>query len=533
MGARILVADDSVTIQKVVELTFSKEDFVLVQARSGEETIRKALEVRPDLVLVDLVMPDKNGYEVCAALRAEPTLRSVPIILLTGTFESFDKEQGLQAGADDFVTKPFESQVLISKVKRLLFARMVAKGDPAMSPGAGKSTSPRAEAALVQPAPFATPPSAPPIDMPPPAAPPPSEPARLDFDLSPPTEEITQDHLWQLLDAAASPPAPRMPDTIVELSLDLAPPGPATAQESPPDLPPLEPQSAEMDRALGTPLLPGQAGEAEVVPRPESLSLEELLSTPPEAPAPMAEIKPLDQESAPGEPVFDLTADMGAPPLPLREVGAGEPSALSVEDLLGSTAAALPASGAAPVDIADLDLGAMEEGQAKEGLPAAGASASAPPLDLEVPAEMSPGRADSSLPEAPPLEGLESRALLMGRDQTDAASPPILDIPPRADAAEAPTAAELLERAASPLGAGVEAEQETIPFAPQVPAVDIASMRETVTERVARDLARELSDKLVDRIEKIVWEVVPDLAEILITKEIERIRAIAENQKSS
>ena len=91
MGARILVADDSVTIQKVVELTFSKEDFVLVQARSGEEAIRKSLEVRPDLVLLDMVMPDKNGYEVCAALRAEPTLRSVPIILLAGTFETLDK----------------------------------------------------------------------------------------------------------------------------------------------------------------------------------------------------------------------------------------------------------------------------------------------------------------------------------------------------------------------------------------------------------------------------------------------------------
>ena len=90
MAARILVADDSVTIQKVVELTFSKEGFVLVQARSGEEAIRKAKEERPDLVLLDLVMPDKNGYEVCAALRAEPTLRAVPIILLAGTFEAFD-----------------------------------------------------------------------------------------------------------------------------------------------------------------------------------------------------------------------------------------------------------------------------------------------------------------------------------------------------------------------------------------------------------------------------------------------------------
>ncbi|MEK7204571.1 MAG: response regulator, partial [candidate division NC10 bacterium] len=131
MGARILVADDSVTIQKVVELTFSKEDFVLIPVRSGEEAIRKAKEVQPDLILLDLVMPDKNGYEVCTALRAEPMLRAVPIIMLIGTFEAFDKEQGLRAGANDFLTKPFESQALISKVKQLLFARTVDLGGPA------------------------------------------------------------------------------------------------------------------------------------------------------------------------------------------------------------------------------------------------------------------------------------------------------------------------------------------------------------------------------------------------------------------
>jgi CheY-like chemotaxis protein len=124
MGARILVAD-GVTIQKVVELTFSKEDFVLAQARSGEEAIRKAKETRPDLVLLDLVMPDMNGYDVCAALRTDPALRSVPIILLAGTFESFDRQRATQAGANDFVTKPFESQVLVGKVKQLLFAKAV------------------------------------------------------------------------------------------------------------------------------------------------------------------------------------------------------------------------------------------------------------------------------------------------------------------------------------------------------------------------------------------------------------------------
>ena len=123
MGARILVADDSVTIQKVVELTFSKEDFELIPARSGEEAIRKARELRPDLMLIDTVMPDKSGYEVCRVLRTDPLLKDVPVIFLPGTFEAFDRAEALRVGADDFVTKPFESQMLISKVRQLLFAK--------------------------------------------------------------------------------------------------------------------------------------------------------------------------------------------------------------------------------------------------------------------------------------------------------------------------------------------------------------------------------------------------------------------------
>lgn len=123
MGARILVADDSVTIQKVIELTFSKEDFQIIPARTGEEAIRKAKEVRPDLMLIDTVMPDKSGYEICRVLKADPLLKDVPVIFLPGTFEAFDRNEAFKAGAEDFVTKPFESQTLLGKVKQLLFSR--------------------------------------------------------------------------------------------------------------------------------------------------------------------------------------------------------------------------------------------------------------------------------------------------------------------------------------------------------------------------------------------------------------------------
>jgi len=133
MGARILVADDSVTIQKVVELTFSREDFELIAARSGEEAIRKAREYLPDLVILDTAMPDKSGYEVCRILKADLPLKDVPVIFFPNTFEVFDKEEAFRAGADDFITKPFESQVLIGKVKHLLSSRAAMRAEAAPS----------------------------------------------------------------------------------------------------------------------------------------------------------------------------------------------------------------------------------------------------------------------------------------------------------------------------------------------------------------------------------------------------------------
>ncbi|HSB78399.1 MAG TPA: response regulator [Candidatus Methylomirabilis sp.] len=533
MGARILVADDSVTIQKVVELTFSKEDFVLDQARSGEEAIRKALEVRPDLVLVDMVMPDKNGYEVCAALRAEPTLRSVPIILLTGTFETFDKAKLLQAGANDFVAKPFESQVLISKVKQLLFARMVEKGASATFPGVARSGAPPAEAPLGgEPAPVATPPSGPPAEAekPAPAAASLAGAADPDSGLSPPSEEISQDRLWQLLESTP-PGAPEMLEPPREMSLDdLMGQEPALSPQSLLELTELDLEPAEQAAPVGEKVPPAQATAAEAAPLPERLILEDLLSTP-QAPPPVSQFESRMEEAAPGEAVFDLTPDMGAPPLPLTEVGTGEPPALSMEDLLGSVAAGASGPDTAPAEIPELDLAPMSEGLTEEAVPSSELPGQSVLRDLDVSAEpfgVEIPPVETAEPGTPPEEDewtyeAQARAAL--------AFP---EISPVVAAGEAPTATAFHEPiAAPPLGPDMDTEEATIPPPSEVTKADLASMRQEITERVARDLTRELSDKLVDRIEKIVWEVVPDLAEVLITKEIERIRAIAENQKPS
>jgi CheY-like chemotaxis protein len=120
MGGTLLLADDSITIQKVVELTFAETDHTVVAVGSGRELLTRLGEVRPDVVLCDVVMPDMSGYEVCQTLKSGSETLGIPVILLTGTFEPFDRDRALAAGCDAIVTKPFEARELIGTVEELL-----------------------------------------------------------------------------------------------------------------------------------------------------------------------------------------------------------------------------------------------------------------------------------------------------------------------------------------------------------------------------------------------------------------------------
>ena len=116
----ILLADDSITIQKVVELTFSDGDYRVLCVSNGAQALRKIAEARPDVALLDVIMPEKNGYEVCEAMKADPATASIPVLLLTGTFEPFDRQRAETAGADGHLTKPFESHALVARVEELI-----------------------------------------------------------------------------------------------------------------------------------------------------------------------------------------------------------------------------------------------------------------------------------------------------------------------------------------------------------------------------------------------------------------------------
>ena len=116
MAYRVLLADDSITIQKVVELILSDEDVQVESVSDGLEALESLRRYRPDVVLADIEMPRMNGYELCERIKGDPENRSIPVILLAGAFESFDENRARRAGAEEFIIKPFDSSDLIGKI---------------------------------------------------------------------------------------------------------------------------------------------------------------------------------------------------------------------------------------------------------------------------------------------------------------------------------------------------------------------------------------------------------------------------------
>jgi CheY-like chemotaxis protein len=116
----LLLADDSVTIQRVIELTFADEDIHVVAVSDGDEAIAVLDKTPPDIVLADVGMPGRNGYEVARHIKETPRLAHIPVVLLTGAFEPVDQAKAAAAGCDGVLAKPFEPQLVIGRVKELL-----------------------------------------------------------------------------------------------------------------------------------------------------------------------------------------------------------------------------------------------------------------------------------------------------------------------------------------------------------------------------------------------------------------------------
>jgi CheY-like chemotaxis protein len=117
---KLLLADDSVTIQRVIELTFADEDIAVTVVGDGRQAIERLKSDRPDIVLADIGMPERDGYEVAAFVKGDPQLAHIPVILLTGAFEPLDENRARSVGCDGVLVKPFEPQLVINKVRELL-----------------------------------------------------------------------------------------------------------------------------------------------------------------------------------------------------------------------------------------------------------------------------------------------------------------------------------------------------------------------------------------------------------------------------
>jgi CheY-like chemotaxis protein len=461
MGKKILLADDSITIQKVIELTFSDEDFEVVTVGNGRLAVEKIPEIRPDVVLCDIIMPEKDGYEVCEFIKKSPQFAQIPVLLLTGAFEPFDQERAARVGCDGFLAKPFEPETLIAKVKELLAkagSRHAAPEPPAARPSSPPPLPPPPlPAATTPPRPFAAV-----SPVPTPFAPP--EPA---------TSQGTARF-------AAAPVAPPPPFS----SPSAPPPPPAAADEAEMTFIPDEPFE-DVEPA-------GFASGPPAVPPIEAVPIET------SAPVPVEELVPMTAEEAEAlrpAPVEDASSTVifRTDSLPWSE------AAPSLRPSETSTAAPPPTP----------EIPVFEEVVEEEiEVPAATVIQTEEASFRGAPAAATSFEAAAPSPAPPPLP--VPTPAPVAQTPRAAAPPPPPPVPAPAPAVEASSFADV----AAAIG---QAE-------PPVPASVAAQMEVPVemVSQIAQRVVAQVSEKVVER---IAWEVIPDLAEALIKKEIERLKA--------
>ncbi|HVN76639.1 MAG TPA: response regulator [Thermoanaerobaculaceae bacterium] len=523
MGGTLLLADDSITIQKVVELTFAETEHKVVAVGNGRDLFARLSEVKPDVVLCDVVMPDINGYEVCQTLKSDPNTLHLPVVLLTGTFEPFDRDRALAAGCDAIVTKPFEARELINVVEDLLRrAQSVAaipmpseagdQGIPEGVPALEFSTTGFEQlAARIQP-----PPPIPEdgieltassLGDSSPKAPIPAPPELAEPAISTAVSAISQSFAFGGDEVQAPAPAPMTEAFAAE------PPAPA------PEIPPLttEPPAFEPEppALIPTPPAPAPAAEPFPVGKHATETAHDLFAPEPE-PAPAQEVE------RPGIPVFPAEAEpihkemptqrLRIPPTPVAPPPAEPPAPAPVAEKVAAAAPAL-AVGALSAEVVEQVMRRVKE----------------------------------MIPPSQPAPPPPTAADLLTGEHVERIARRAAELVPRPPAP--PTAAEIftdehVERVA-------RRAAELVPPPPPPPtAAEI--LTDDHVERVAKRAAElvpppesrsaELSDAQIDKIakrvvelaapqlERIAWEVIPDMAEMLVRKRIEDLEKAAEEE---
>jgi CheY-like chemotaxis protein len=492
MSRKLLLADDSVTIQKVIEITFANQNFDLTMVGNGDDALEKAKSDPPDIILADIIMPGKNGYELCRAVKQVPQLAHIPILLLVGSFEPFDEEKARIIGADGWIAKPFETQALINKVRLLL--------ENAPPPSAVVTQQEEPEPDLA-----------------------PEEEAEelsfsVDFDEAPavhaeeeevlPPEEVSDEPLSPAAEAFASEAAeedfpPQETSAFSPVDEEEAFPTPEEEPAVPEPSDPFEFSFTPEEEAV-----PSQEADAFPLPEPEPASTFSFGSDAPAEEEP-GFIPPPDEEEdvlflSEEDIVLEEEADEDAP----------APEELSFADV-----DAEPAS--EDSSFAPLEMVEEEE---------------LPPVEEEPPAEPEPVFELEDLPPAEeesekgevefvfdPFASEEPAAGPAEPEDAGAAFELPEEIPQEASPAEEPPVAE---------SAGKEepaAAEEAAAPAVSVDAVEqkIAALSDDELYAIVERVAKERLDRMaLEILERIAWEVVPNMSESLIKEEIRKIKEL-------
>jgi two-component system alkaline phosphatase synthesis response regulator PhoP len=117
---RILVVDDEIYIVHILDFSLGMEGYEVLTALDGEQALEKARAEKPDLIVLDIMMPKLDGYETCKRLKADPETKDVPVILLSAKGRNVDQKVGFEVGADDYITKPFSPRKLVERINAIL-----------------------------------------------------------------------------------------------------------------------------------------------------------------------------------------------------------------------------------------------------------------------------------------------------------------------------------------------------------------------------------------------------------------------------
>ena len=117
---KILVVDDEVYIVHILDFSLGVEGYDVMTALDGEQALAKVAQDKPDLIVLDIMMPKLDGYETCKALKSDPETRDIPVILLSAKGRNVDQKVGFEVGADDYITKPFSPRKLVERINSIL-----------------------------------------------------------------------------------------------------------------------------------------------------------------------------------------------------------------------------------------------------------------------------------------------------------------------------------------------------------------------------------------------------------------------------